>query len=142
MPGTALPLGEKNMKGFLNVLLAMPLSVVLLSGCEGTGDSVKEISDKTAEITSEQMGMLLDWWQVRPTRVCELSEEEIFDLAGGVAAGTVLTAFISGDIIVGLATSTGTLAVAVPAVAGGVVLAGGTAAVGYVGIKAYCIGQG
>ena len=52
MPGSALPLGEKNMKGFLNVLLAMPLSVVLLSGCEGTGDSVKEISDKTAEITS------------------------------------------------------------------------------------------
>lgn len=129
------------MKGFLNLSLAITLSVALLSGCEGAADSVKEMSNKTVEITSDQMATLLDWWQVRPTGVCELSEEEAFDFAGGVAAGTVLTALISGDIIVGLVTSAGTLAVVVPAVASGVVLAGGTAAVGYAGIKAYCIGQ-
>ena len=84
----------------------------------------------------------MEWWDTQPTGICSLSDEAVFDFAGGMAAGTVLTAHLSGDLLVATFTVFGPTVVSLgPVVAPVLAVGGGIAALTYAGIKIYCMGQ-
>ena len=62
--------------------------------------------------------------------------------ANDMAAGTVLTAHLSGDLVVAAFTAFGPTVVSLgPVVAPAVAVGGGVAALTYAAIKTYCMGQ-
>ena len=123
-------------------VLAALLASAILGGCEPTEQDRDKPSSKATEITAEQMETVMAWWETQPTGICSLSDEAAFDFAGGMAAGTALTAHLSGDVIFAVMTAFGPMAVtSAPAVAPVLAVGGGVAALTYAGIKTYCMGQ-
>ena len=123
------------MKKLIAPILAAGL---LLSGC-GIEDA-KGIYKESINITSGYLEAATSKWQSRPVGVCELNESELFDFMGGLTAGTALAGWVAGDSVIAVMTSMGTLVVAMPAVATGVVASAATAATAYAGVKGYCAG--
>jgi len=123
-------------------VLAALLASAILGGCEPTEQDRNKPSSIATEITAEQMETVMAWWKTQPKGICNLSDEAVFDFAGGMAAGTALTAHLSGEVIFAVMTAFGPVAVAsAPAVAPALAVGGGVAALTYAGIKTYCMGQ-
>ena len=123
-------------------VLAALLASAILGGCGSPEQDRNKPSSKATEITAEQMETVMAWWETQPQGICSLSDEAAFDFAGGMAAGTVLTAHLSSDVIFAGMTAFGPIAVvSVPALAPALAVGGGVAALTYAGIKTYCMGQ-
>jgi hypothetical protein len=131
------------MNSLVKAVLAVFVSAAILAGCgQSTEQDRNKQSKQSNEITAEQMETVMAHWKTQPTGICSLSDETAFDLAGGIATGTALTAHISGDLMVTVITLTGPLSVPfAPAVAPALAVGGGIAALTYFGIKIYCMGQ-
>ena len=123
-------------------VLAALLAAAILGGCEPTEQDRNKPSSKDNEITAEQMETVMEWWDTQPKGLCSLTNKEAYNFAGGIAAGTALTAHIAGDSVFVLMSTTGAyFGVIAPAVAPVLAVGGGIAALTYVGIKIYCMGQ-
>ena len=131
------------MSSLIKAVLAVFVSAAFLAGCgQSTEQDRNKPSSKDTEITAEQMETAIEWWDTQPTGICSLSDEGVFDFAGGMAAGTVLTAHLSGDLLVATFTAFGPTVVSLgPVVAPVLAVGGGVAALTYAGIKTYCMGQ-
>ena len=126
-------------------VLAALLASAILGGCGSPEQERNNPSGKDSEITAEQMETVMAWWETQPQGICSLSDEAAFDFAGGMAAGTILTAHLSEGFVVATITAFGPYAAVVPAVvpavAPALAVGGGVAALTYAGIKTYCMGQ-
>jgi hypothetical protein len=131
------------MSSLIKAVLAVFVSAMILAGCgQSTEQDRNKPSSKDTEITAEQMETAMKWWDTQPTGICSLSDEAVFDFAGGMAAGTVLTAHLSGDLVVAAFTAFGPAVVSLgPVVAPALAAGGAIAALTYAGIKIYCMGQ-
>ena len=123
-------------------VLAALLAAAILGGCEPTEQDRNKPSSKDNEITAEQMETVMAWWETQPKGICSLTDEEAYNFAGGIAAGTALTAHIAGDSVFVLMSTTGAFATSIaPAVAPLLAIGGGIAVLTYAGITTYCMGQ-
>ena len=130
------------MSSLIKAVLAVFVSAAILAGCgQSTEQDRNKQSKQSNEITAEQMETVMEWWDTQPTGICALTDDALIDFAGGLAAGTVLTAHLAADTVYATMTLFGPMLVSAPAVAGVLVFAGSTAVVTYVGLKAYCMGQ-
>ena len=131
------------MNSLIKAVLAVFVSAAFLAGCGQSAEQDRnKPSSKDTEITAEQMETAIEWWDTQPTGICSLSDEAVFDFAGGMAAGTVLTAHLSGDLLVATFTAFGPTVVSLgPVVAPVLAVGGGVAALTYAGIKIFCMGQ-
>ena len=131
------------MSSLIKAVLPVFVSAAILAGCgQSTEQDRNKPSGQANEITAEQMETAMKWWDTQPTGICSLSDEAVFDFAGGMAAGTVLTAHLSGDLLVVAFTAFGPTVVSLgPVVAPLLAVGGGIAALTYAGIKIYCMGQ-
>ena len=129
------------MNTLVKAVLVCFVSAAILGGCEPTEQDRNNPSSKATEITAEQMETVMAWWETQPTGICSLSDEAVVDFAGGIAAGTVLTAHLSEGFLVATFTAFGPSVALVPAVAPALAVGGGVAALTYAGIKTYCMGQ-
>ena len=135
-------------------LIAGVWALILITGCgeSATGtiedlaaktgpvmERLAETYDVTMETASGHLDELAEKWTERPIRVCEMTDDAMFDFVGGLMSGTALTGYIAGDSIIAVATAYGYVAVVMPAVATSIVIGASSAAVGYAGLKAYCM---
>ncbi|MDC0572922.1 hypothetical protein OAO91_05705 [Luminiphilus sp.] len=130
------------MKKLIAPILAFGL---FLSGCElDQAAEYIELAEETYEesviVTSVYMEEMTSKWRDRPVELCEMTDSEMFDFIGGLTSGTALTGWLAGDSIIALATSMGTVAVVMPAVATGIVVGAASASAAYAGVKGYCAG--
>ena len=130
------------MNSLVKAVLVVSVSAAILAGCgQSTEQDRNKPSRQTNEITAEQMESAMTWWETQPTGICSLSDEAAFDFAGGMAAGTALTAHLSGELVVAVFTAVGPAVAIVPAVAPVLAAGGGIAVLTYAGIKTYCMAQ-
>ena len=121
-----------------NAVLILSLSV-FTTAC----DAIVGTYGEAIEIVEDQIPKVTDYWKgvFAKTDLCAVSEDDLFNFAGGVAVGTQVTAMLAGDSVIIVLSSSGVLAVTAPAVTTGATILAGSAAVTYAGIKAYCVNQ-
>ena len=137
------------------LMTATLLTSVLAAGCDGKvqgtfDEAVRQTSDRieallgtyeaSIEISSSYMEAAANKWSQRPVGGCEMADNELTDFLGGAMAGSAFTGWIAGDSIIAVITSAGSFAVAIPAVATGIVVGATTATAAYAGVKTWCAG--
>ena len=72
------------------------------------------------------------------TAQASICDSKLVDFAGGAAAGTAATGLIAGDSMLIIATSAGSAAAVMPAVAPIIVIGAGLTTAAYAGVKGTC----
>lgn len=126
------------MMGFFRKFVAVTAVATCVSACGDSKQVIQGTYEEAIKIATVHMERTGEAWSQAAPNLCAMSDEQWTAFVGGLASGTLVTGLLAGDSVMLVMTSYGTLAVVAPAVATGVVVAAGTVAATYGGVKGYC----
>ena len=126
------------MMGLFSKFVAVAAAAAFMTACGDSKHVIQGTYEEAIKIAAVHMEKTSEAWNQAAPNLCEMSDEQWATFVGGLASGTFVTGMLAGDSVMLVMTSYGTLAVVAPAVATSVVVAAGTVAATYGGVKGYC----
>ena len=126
------------MMGLFRKFVAIAAFAAFITACGDSKHVIQGTYEEAIKIATVHMERTSEAWNQAAPNLCEMSDEQWATFVGGLASGTLVTGLLAGDSVMLVMTSFGTLAVVAPAVATGVIVAAGTVAATYGGVKGYC----
>ncbi|MDB2512323.1 hypothetical protein N9X48_06535 [Luminiphilus sp.] len=121
-------------------LILFVLVPMLITACGDSKEVIEGTYKEAVERTSKQMEVTANYWErvFIKTDLCAVSEDTLFDFAGGMAVGTNVTAFLAGESVFIVMASSSALVITAPAVATSTTLVAGSVTTAYLSIKTIC----